>query len=103
MDETEDPAARFADPDEIARHPELSPERKRALLERWRQNLARQGQRDLGEQGQEGPAANLWERIGRALEFLDTESGGREQTHERVLHGPGMAPDATPGRTGGER
>ena len=95
MDENEDSASRFEDPDEIARHPELSVERKRALLERWR--------RDLGEQGQEGPAANLWERIGRALEFLDTESGGREQTHERVLHGPGMAPDATPDGTGRER
>ena len=98
MDETEDPAARFADPDEIVRHPELRPEQKRALLERWRRSLAPQGQQNLGEQGQEGPAANLWERIGRALEFLDTESGDREQTHERVLHGPGMAPDATPGR-----
>ena len=95
MDETEDPAARFADPDEIARHPELPPERKRALLERWR--------RDLGEQGQEGPAANLWERIGRALEFLDTESGDRAQTHEHVLHGPGVAPDPAPGGTGKER
>ena len=89
MHETDDPAAAFADPDEIVRHPELPPERKRELLERWR--------RDLEEQGQEGPAANLWERIGRALEFLDTESGDRAQTHEHVLHGPGVAPEPAPG------
>ena len=103
MHETDDPAAAFADPDEIVRHADLRPEQKRALLERWRQNLASRGRQDLAEQGQEGPAANLWERIGRALEFLDTESGDRAQTHEHVLHGPGVAPDPAPGGTGKER
>ena len=88
-----DPAAAFAGPEDIARHPGLDPGRKRALLERWR---AAHGAGGAG--GDAGAPGGVLERIGRALAFLDTETGGREQTHEQVLHGPGVAPDlATPG------
>ena len=81
-----DPAASFRDPEDIVRHAGLSLEQKRALLERWR-----------GTGGDE----SVLTRIGRALALLDTESGGRQQTHEGVLHGPGAAPTPREGR--GER
>ena len=79
------PGGAFGDPDEIVAHPGLSSEQKRQLLRRWRERL--------GEPA--GPATSMLERIGRALEFLDTETGAQPQTHEQVLHGPGMAPEAS--------
>jgi hypothetical protein len=97
MQEPADKGIPFEEPEAVLRHPGLNPAEKRSLLEGWRQTATGRGAADGA------PAGGLLERIGRALEFLDTESGGREQTHERVLHGPGMAPDATPDGTGRER
>jgi hypothetical protein len=82
-----DPAGHFADPEALLRHERLSREQKRSLLERWRSQ---------GSEAGGTPPGGLLERLGRALEFLDTETGERLQTHEQVLHGPGMAPGAGP-------
>lgn len=74
--------AALDDPDEIVRHAGLSQEQKRELLHRLRER----------QHGSAAGAGSILERIGRALEFLDSETGGRQQTHEQVLHGPGTAP-----------
>jgi hypothetical protein len=80
-----DPAAHFTDPEALLRHESLNQEQKRALLERWRSHG---GEKNTLPRG-------LLERLGRALAFLDTETGERVQTHEHVLHGPGTAPDSS--------
>ena len=78
-----DPTAAFGDPDEILAHQGFSREQKRELLRRWRERLGQAA----------GDSTSMLGRIGRALEFLDTETGTQPQTHEQVLHGPGTAPE----------
>jgi len=60
-----DPAAAFGDPDEILAHQGFSHEQKRELLRRWRERLGRTT----------ADSTSMLGRIGRALEFLDTETG----------------------------
>jgi hypothetical protein len=77
-----DPAGAFETPEDVLKASHLSPEQKRIVLERWRQHT---GSPITGENAS-GGEPNLVTRLGRALAFLDEETGKQETTHDQGFY-----------------
>lgn len=70
------PQREFPSPEAVARSDQLRPEQRRAVLERWREDAGRTAADEGG----------LLTRIGRALAFLDTETGAHEADHDQGFY-----------------
>jgi hypothetical protein len=73
-----DPSSVFDSPEAVLQDKELSPEEKRTILERWRQNTGS----PVSGSGEPG----LVTRLARALSFLDEETGSQEVTHNQGFY-----------------
>jgi hypothetical protein len=71
-----DPRSVFATPEAVLESDQLPPEHKRTVLERWRE----QASTDTAD------SDNLATRLGRALAFMDTETGAQPVTHDQGFY-----------------
>lgn len=82
---------RHPTPEAIIKDEKLSREEKRRLLARWRDEAG-------SREGSSDAETNLATRIGRALAFLDEETGERKTTHDQgfytAISDIGTEPDA---------
>jgi hypothetical protein len=69
----------FERPEDVVRAEHLTVEQKRQILEQWRR---KQGSPTTGNDGE----PDLGARLGRALGFLDTETGSHETGHQQGFY-----------------
>ena len=82
-----DPTAEFDSPEAVLDSKDLTPERKRNVLEHWRQKAGTPLAAGSGaDDGDVGGESNLATRLARALSFLDTEDASHRARHDQGFY-----------------